>query len=329
MTMRTTARQEARPSHGLVRVIFALPQTPVSSKTRRVRRMSTFATVLGVSILACIVTAAQESDPGEARTRNLWNEAFKEQRPQSPAPKHSAAATPEVKQLGTSFIGLTLWRMRSSIGSDPVRIRGLAHRPIDPQGTLEWTPQRMSFAQPVQEGDYVRLTIESARPGYLYVIDRDVYRNAMSAPTLRFPTKRLRGGDNRVEPGVPIEIPDAHDAIPVFTIERTRSDQNGVMLTVIVTQQPIQEIKVEDKEQQLTDKQVKDWEKRWGSQVQQIEDRATTGQVYSSIEKTAVEDPTKPLLVDDPLPFTLFHCAAKADQPMLVSVPIQIRRSMQ
>jgi hypothetical protein len=39
----------------------------------------------------------------------------------------------------------------------------------------EWTPQRIEADTPLKVGERVRLSIESPRTGYLYVIDREQY----------------------------------------------------------------------------------------------------------------------------------------------------------
>ena len=201
------------------------------------------------------------------RTRNLWNEAFVQQRPPAEQKAASEAKPPreDVKSLGNSFIGMTLWRMRPSGSTDAIRFRGLVHR-LDPAGRGDWTPERVTFDKPVRIGDYVRLTIESAKRGYLYVVDRDLYADGTaSAATLIFPTKRLRGGDNRVEPGVPIEIPDQADVPAAFVLERTRADQTAVMVMVIVAPQPIASLNIQQESQRLTDARVSRWKRDWSS----------------------------------------------------------------
>jgi len=74
-----------------------------------------------------------------------------------------------------------------------------------PSGQAEWTPDRSYLDEPIRDNEMVRLSIESARKGYLYVIHQDIYPDgAFSNPELIFPTTRLCGGDNRVGPGGPL-----------------------------------------------------------------------------------------------------------------------------
>jgi len=77
---------------------------------------------------------------------------------------------------------------------------------------------------------------------------------------MAIPTTRLRGGDNRVEPGFLVEIPDAQDKPPAFRLEKTRPDQTGVMLTIIVAPVPIPGLAVASNAVKLTEQQVEEWE---------------------------------------------------------------------
>jgi hypothetical protein len=279
-----------------------------------------------IGTLAILVPTFAQSDG--IRLRNLWNEAFVQQRPQPP---QQTTATPQssaaLKSLGNSFVGMTLWRMRPSREADGVRFRGLVH-PQDPAGRADWTPERVTFDRPVRIGDFVRLTIEVARRGYLYVIDSDVYADGKkNQPTLVFPTKRLRGGDNRVQPGVPIEIPAQADTPPAFILERTRPDQTALLVTVIVVPEPIAGINVHQEAQPLTDAQVSAWTREWGAHVERLDDLSSAGRAYTPAEKAAAGDAAKPLGAHDPLPLALFHSASPADGPILVSVPIKLARA--
>lgn len=287
------------------------------------------ALLCGGFALVALQETDSENSGGEARTRSLWNEAFLEQRVAAKATKvvvktrkTAAVSAQAVKDLGNSFVGLTLWRMRKSSGGDPVRFRGLVH-PDDIGDTEEWTPERVSLNNPVRPKELVRLSIESARKGYLYVVDRDSYPDGTSGPAnLVFPTNRLRGGNNKVEPGKPIEIPDADDKPPAFRLIKTRPDQKAVVLTIIVAPEPIAGLVIGNAAQKLTDEQVKEWEKKWGSQVKKLESNSDAGKPYTPSEQSAAKVSTRALGENDPVPLTLFHCDAKQGDTMLISVPI-------
>ena len=271
---------------------------------------------------------AQESAAGV--TRASHSDAFKQMREKGSAAKSpsqlSSPAEPQTRPAPDDlFVGLNLWRMRLAEASAPVRVRGLKHR-TDPEGAKEWTAERIALAQPVAEGEILRISVESAQSGYLYIINRDVYANGdRSQPILIFPTLSLRGGNNRVEPGVPVELPDFRDQPPAFTVERTRADQNGIELLLMVTPKPLAEISVRNSEQGLREEQVASWVRAWGSNVDVTEDSSTVGAVYTLAERRAAgDDPSRPLGPDDPVPLTLFHRQGRPEAPMLVIALIKL-----
>ena len=99
---------------------------------------------------------------------------------------------------GEARLGLTIWRLRPATGQpDGARL-------LVQEGGAEsaWVAERVDADTPLDVGDRVRLSFESARAGFLYVIDREQYADGTaSEPYLIFPTSRTRGGDNRVEAG--------------------------------------------------------------------------------------------------------------------------------
>ena len=234
-------------------------------------------------------------------------------------PSESARGSPK-----DSVIGFSLWRMRLADSSAEVRIRGFRHRE-DPSGNLEWTPERLTLAQPVREGDEIRFSIEAAQAGYLYVIDRDVYADGASTPpTLIFPTARLRGGVNLVGAGHPVEIPAIDDHPPTLTVEKTRNDQTGILLTLILAPTPLAGVTVQADEQKLNEAQVSAWEARWGTQVERTEDGAMLGVLYTKAEKGAAADSGNALSDKDPLPVTLFRRFGHPGEPILAKALVKI-----
>ncbi len=238
--------------------------------------------------------------------------------------KNVKAKTQPLSPSGESLLGVNLWRMRLADTSAPVKVRGLIHKQ-DPNGIRDWTPERVTLDQPIPEGENLRLTIESARSGYLYVIDRDIYEDGTkSASTLIFPTKRLHGGVNLVQPGRPVEIPDFNDQPPTFELVRTRPDQNALMLTFILAPRPLTEITVQPEAYKLTEEQTAKWEKQWGTEVGLAEDKSTSGKLYTLAEKTAASDTSKPLSDKDPVPLILFYRTGHPGQPMLATALIKV-----
>ena len=163
-----------------------------------------------------------------------------------PAATRPAASTGARKPGSSNALqlGLTIWRLRpSSLAESGARI--IVHHEGE---TEEWTPERIESNKPLRIGERIRFGFESPQTGYLYVIDRERYAGGSTGdPYLIFPTTRTRGGDNRVAPGQIIEIPGQDDRPNFFTPRRSRLDQTGELLTVIVTPQPIARITIGDK----------------------------------------------------------------------------------
>jgi len=103
----------------------------------------------------------------------------------------------------TMRIGITLWKMEPSKDSDPPSTREIVHPSAANQsGASTWTPVRLPADQEFRIGDTFQAGIETARNGFLYVINRTLRSDGSTAPAyLIYPTNRIHGGDNRVWPG--------------------------------------------------------------------------------------------------------------------------------
>src|SRR5258708_17993579 len=110
----------------------------------------------------------------------------------------------------------------------------------------------MSSNGRMAEGDRIRISVEAARTGFLSFVDKEQYADGSKGePYLIFPTTRTRGGDNSVKAGRVIEIPAQDDGPPYFTLKRTRADQVGESVTVLVSPTPIHALTITDKAQRL------------------------------------------------------------------------------
>src|SRR5581483_11681349 len=153
-------------------------------------------------------------------------------------------ATPRLKPESIrpdTVLGVTIWRLR------PPRVNDTGARLLkhSPSVVAEWTPVRVGSDAPLSENSLVRLSIEAARTGYLYVIDREEYADGtLGQPYLIFPTTKIRNGNNQVSAGRVIEIPDREDDPIYFKLERSRPDQVGERLTVLVTPQPLGDLAI-------------------------------------------------------------------------------------
>jgi hypothetical protein len=281
--------------------------------------------ISGLILLVLIVISVLAQKPEDA-TRKLWDTAFI-------APSSSKKtttrrrvyhnATPDVPVNNVApetVVGVTLWRLRPANRSDSGE-RLIVH---DDNATSEWLPERISATTRLVQGDKLRISVETVRAGYLYVIDREQYADGtLGEPYLIFPTTRTSGGNNEVSVGRLLEIPAQDDSPPFFTMKKSRPDHVAEVLSVIVTPTPLEEVHVTDKALKLMDSQVASWEKAWGAGVGHLE-MSTTGQTWTKEEKDAT---TRALTASAPAPQLLFYRPSlKPTEPMFVKLRLQYRR---
>ena len=132
--------------------------------------------------------------------------------------------------------------------------------------------ERTSSGSSFVPGASVRLTVEVPRAGFLYVIDREKYRDdRLGDPYLIFPTKRTNGRDNSVAPGRLVEIPSRDDQPPFFVLA-AKPGEIGELLTLIVAPKPIPELMaLRNEPLKLSREQVYLWERQWGTQSERYE----------------------------------------------------------
>jgi hypothetical protein len=268
---------------------------------------------------------------GEA-TRHLWDTAFINQGGKRVAAKRPARRgyrilTPRVPVAGVladSVIGVTLWRLR------PARPPDVGERMIVQEGPegAGWLPERVSSGGRLSEGDRIRMSIEAARTGHLYVVDQEVYADGSKGePYLIFPTARTRGGDNKVAAGRVIEIPAQDDSPPFFTLRRGRADHVGESVVVLVSPAPVEGLTITDKAQRLPAETLARWEKSWGAQAGRLEMADGAGKPWTRQEKEAGADGTRSLNEDEPAPQTIYYRPGVGDKsPVLIRVQLQYAR---
>jgi hypothetical protein len=279
--------------------------------------------------LACLLAAVPQQAQEEEATRHLWDTAFINQgnKPtvaRRPAKRSYRIVTPHVPVTGVSadsVIGITLWRLR------PTRPADTGERIITHDGpeTVAWLPERVSSSGRLSEGDRIRISIEAARTGYLYVVDQEQYADGSKGePYLIFPTTRTRGGDNSVKAGRVIEIPAQDDSPPYFTLKRTRVDHVGENVIVLVTPTPIESLTITDKTQRLSTDTLASWERSWGAQAGRLEMANGEGKPWTKQEKEAGADGTRDLKENEPAPQTIYYRpGASNTAPVLVKVELQ------
>jgi hypothetical protein len=265
--------------------------------------------------------------PAQDETREIKPDPFIQARPV----KSGQASTPQrptYKAVGPAVnvpanspqmrqIGLTIWRLRPARSTD----KGARIIVQEAATEVQWTPERISTATLLKVGDHLRFSFESAQKGYLYVIDRERYADkTLGDPTLIFPTTRLRNGDNSVTPGRLIEIPDQGDRPNYFTLQRTRENQVGEELVLLVTPEPLEGITPAANPVVLPKDKVAAWEKQWGRPAQQLELVGGVGRPWTKAEQQAGGDQTRLLTQQDPSPQTVFRVAAGPEVPVLFQI---------
>ena len=280
------------------------------------------------SLIASSVSFAQEDE-----ARRLWDSEFLKKRAATkapatktpPAPRKAPAyrrATPKSnvvdEKAAGEMMGITIWRLRPS-GAEDNKDTRLLLQDAETKNNTEWTPERVEVETIFSIGDRVRLSVESPRDGYLYVIDREQYTDGtMSEPYLIFPTLK---NNNAVTAGRVIEMPSKSS----FLLKPLRADYKGELLTLIVTPEPLAEIKPGSAEVKLESKMVEQWEKQWGAPFERFEMIGGAGKTYTKAEKEAgVEG--RLLTQEDELPQTLYRINAKSGAPLVIAVPLRISK---
>ncbi len=264
----------------------------------------------------------------ETGTRSLWDTTFLSQRPatKKAGPAKTPTAVPAKPAANTAaFVGVTIWRLRPSLPTDEMGSRLFLH---DEQKKEEqWTLERASADAALNDGQRVRLSIETAQSGYLYVIDREQYASgALGEPYLIFPTTKLRGGDNAVSAGLLVEIPGREDSPPYIWLKRSRDYHVGEVLTILVTPKPLDGVVTADGPQVLSAQKVESWIKQWGARVERLDAASLAGKVYTAQEFAASRPAGTPLGPSDPAPQTLFRVDSRPGDPVVVTLPLRIAR---
>jgi hypothetical protein len=255
------------------------------------------------------------------QSRSIVPEAFLKARPAAPATATKRGATyrrvgraqPAKDGAAVSEIGVTIWRLRPAASGDTTRL--LVQEPQGP--AVQWTPERIEAGTAMAIGDRVRISIESPRAGYLYVIDREQYDDGTTSdPYLIFPTTRARNGDNQVTGGRLIEIPAQTDAPPYFTLKPGRPNQIAELITVLIAREPLPDVTLGAAPVLLSRDAVASWIKRGGTMADRLEMVGGAGRAWSAEEQRAGADGTRLLTQEDPPPQTLFRVVTTSPELM-------------
>ena len=250
------------------------------------------------------------------RNRNRANALLRR-----PVYRRKGSSDTRTPSASSDDLGVTVWRLRPSRPADEgarvVVLSGLKRS--------ELIPERIEADTPLNIGDRVRLSIESPKSGYLYVVDREAYADrSFGDAMLIFPTLRTRGGDNWVEPGKLIDIPAQEDQYPYFTAQPAgdRRDQVSEELTIILTPKSLN-FKIGDQPLNVSRQEIADWEKLWGGAVERLELVGGAGQTWTKEEKEAGTTNGHRLTQTGPAPQTIYRVAARRAGAFLVTVRLR------
>ena len=245
----------------------------------------------------------------------------------SGSPLPASASSKRSGPANTEELGVTLWRLRPAKQNDS----GARLLVMESSQTGEWSPERMEVDTPLKVGERVRISLESPRAGYLYVVDREQYADGSFGDAyLIFPTTRTRNGDNKVRPGKLIDIPAQEDTPNYFTLvpSPSRSDQVAELLSFIVTSQPLPGLPITDKPLKVSKSDIAKWEKMWSSEVERFEMEGGVGRAWTNEEKAASATSSSRLLTQgEPAPQTVYRISAKVAGSLFVTVPLRYGNS--
>jgi hypothetical protein len=210
-------------------------------------------------------------------------------------------------------VGLTIWKLEPVTTAER---RSVSER--DRSGT-GWT--RVEADAQFREGDALRLSIESPRAGYLYVVDRDSLADGSAGESnLIFPTE---GEDNRLEPGKLIDIPAPGD-VPFRATPKP--NQTGELLTFIVTSSPLA-LPLSKRPLPISQTQLSDWQQKWGAEGDRFEMNGGAGQPRTREEQRAASaTDTRQLTREDPLPQTVYSLVPKSRNALLFNLVLSYVR---
>ncbi|MGI9067371.1 MAG: hypothetical protein ACR2HX_13350 [Pyrinomonadaceae bacterium] len=291
-----------------------------------------------IAVLALLASGGlflyQSAAIGQDKSREILADDVTKNRPkgnkkrlsgQRPKVYRLAAGRPSTINTPASsngLIGVTIWHLRPAMKTDTG-----ARMLLSGAERSDYVAQRASSDTPLQRGAKVRLSIESARNGYLYVIDRDLFADGSTgSPVLIFPVRKIRDGDNKVRPGRLIDIPGQHDIFNHFEAKPTKKGQVGELLSVLVTAEPL-DLPLADVSLRIPAADLANWEKKWGSGVQKFEMVGGVGQQWTNAEKEAATDSGRRLRQDEPPPQTVFRLPDGKDDGLLVSVTLRYQQT--
>jgi len=264
-------------------------------------------------------------------TRHIWDTAFLTPVPktqklhgQSSSRPHYNILTPRISPQNVNpgaVIGVTLWQLRQYKAGDQGE-RLLVHKGST---TVELEPRRVSAQTVFRTNDKVRISVEAAHEGYLYVVDQEKYGNGkLGEPYLIFPVTTIRGGENHLLPAQIAEIPAQDDDPPYFEIKTSRPDHIGEQLTILLSPTLLKDVVPTPGGQRLSSAQFAEWERNAHMSTGMAEMSASLNSFWSSAERNAGLNTAAALPAGAPHPQLLFYNPkAGSDAPIMVKLVLR------
>ena len=215
-----------------------------------------------------------------------------------PGKRPVKSAQPDIPESRAEQIGITLWQINGNI------------------------PERVSIDTIFRPFDRVRLSVESSRRGFIYIINQELRADDTSGNArLIFPSKQVRNGANLIVPGKPIEIPNLNGS-PFYFEFRPNNESSAIaeMLFVIITNQPIPGLEIGDQPGLISENTLNIWRTKWAGRTEIFESNGNQ-KTYTQKEREAAAGEST-LTGDDPLPQTIFMIEANRNSGSLITVPL-------
>ena len=263
--------------------------------------------VIRIFLLIIAISLPLVAHPQQPKDRSITSEDFNKPRKNSKRrtrkiSTYRLASEPldkplDVRSPRTLKAGVTLWKVER-VGEGPSR---------------KEIAKRVEADTQFREGDLIRLSVESPRGGFLYVIDRDWFtdRRSSGETNLIFPQ---RGEDNRLVAGKLIDIPAPHDEPFKAT---PKPNQAGEMLTIIVTLAPLS-LPLSDEPLPISSTQLTSWERKWSGMTERFEMNGGAGETRTIEELEATG--SRQLTRDDPAPQTIYFLVPRSSDGLLFNL---------
>jgi hypothetical protein len=249
---------------------------------------------------------------GQDATRDVVNTKFRQQR---------AGVQTVAGESRSTLIGVNIWRGRPSRPSDQTTVRSLLHKAGQ---QISLTPELAAPGTVFSKGEFIRIGIEVAREGYLYLFNQELCgTKAAHEPVMIFPTLHLRRGDNRVRPGFIVNVPSWSDEPPFLEIE-SHCPGSSDRLFVLYSPTPLPDLRPGDTPLRIDPARFEQWTRLYGDKAASPVSIANAGRAATAEEKLASTG--GPLLRPaDPVPQIVFPAQPAKDQPVMVSFDLRVK----